>query len=352
VITVPVPLGGGRDYDVLIGAGARDELARVVAERVVGAARAAVVTQSALAGTAWFADVDPGIPFDVHVVPDGEDGKSVRTVEALCRAFARSGLGRGDVVVAVGGGIVTDVAGFAAAVYHRGTAYVNVATSLLAQVDAAVGGKTGVNIPEGKNLVGAFWQPAAVLCDTATLDTLAPREWACGRGEMAKYAFLGPGEPDASLLALPIDEQVARCVTVKADVVGSDEREGGRRMVLNYGHTLAHALEAASFGSGGDLRHGEAVAVGLVYAALLARRLGRIDADRVALHRRVVAGFDLTGDLPADADPDVLLSYMGRDKKAHHDLTFVLDGPAGVEPVRGVDPAEALATLVEMGAGR
>ena len=226
MITVPVPLGGGRDYDVLVGAGARDELARVVAERVVGAARAAVVTQSALAGTAWFADVDPGIPFDVHVVPDGEDGKSVPTVEALCRAFARSGLGRGDVVVAVGGGIVTDVAGFAAAVYHRGTAYVNVATSLLAQVDAAVGGKTGVNIPEGKNLVGAFWQPAAVLCDTATLDTLAPREWACGRGEMAKYAFLGPGEPDASLLALPIDEQVARCVTVKADVVGVRRARG------------------------------------------------------------------------------------------------------------------------------
>jgi 5-deoxy-5-amino-3-dehydroquinate synthase len=356
VITVPVPLGGGRDYDVVVGADARRQLARVVAERVVGAARAAVVTQQGLADAPWFADVDPGVPFDVHVVPDGEDAKSMATVEALCRAFARAGLGRGDVVVAVGGGIVTDVAGFAAAVHHRGTAYVNVATSLLAQVDAAVGGKTGVNVPEGKNLVGAFWQPAGVLCDTVTLATLGPREWACGRGEMAKYAFLGPDEPDASLLALPIDEQVARCVAIKAAVVAADEREGGRRMVLNYGHTLAHALEAAAFGDGdrpgGDLRHGEAVAVGLVYAALLARRLGRIDDDRVDLHRRVVAGFDLAGDLPAGADAAVLLSYMGRDKKAHHDLTFVLDGPAGVEPVRDVDPAEALATLVEMGARR
>ena len=161
------------------------------------------------------------------------------------------------------------------------------ATTLLGQVDAAVGGKTGVNLPEGKNLVGAFWQPAAVLCDTATLATLPPREWICGRGEMAKYAFLGGGEPDALLLDLPLDEQVARCVAVKAGVVAADEREGAGRMVLNYGHTLAHALEV---GLGGyDLRHGEAVAVGLVYAALLARRLGRIDDGRVALHRRVVA---------------------------------------------------------------
>jgi 5-deoxy-5-amino-3-dehydroquinate synthase len=348
VISVPVELGERR-YDVLVGEGARRELARVVAERVPAARRAAVVTQEAVARSGWFADLDPGLPFEVHTVPDGEEGKTPATIEELCRAFARDGLARGDVVVAVGGGVVTDTAGFAAAVHHRGTAYVNVATSLLAQVDAAVGGKTGVNLPEGKNLMGSFWQPAAVLCDTATLVTLPSRELACGRGEMAKYAFLGGGEPDAALLGLPLDEQVAACVAIKARVVAADEREGGARMVLNYGHTLAHALEAAS---GFDLRHGEAVAVGLVYAALLARRLGRIDDARVDLHRKVVAAFDLRSELPPGADPEVLLAYMTRDKKAHQDLTFVLDGPTGVEPVRGVDPADALATLAEMGADR
>ena len=137
----------------------------------------------------------------------------------------------------------------------------NVATSLLAQVDAAIGGKTGVNLPEGKNLVGAFWQPNAVLCDTETLSSLPPREWACGRGEIAKYAFLG----DAPTADQPIDEQVARCVGIKAAVVAEDEREGGRRMILNYGHTLAHALEGAAQSDhhDWDLRHGEAVAIGL-----------------------------------------------------------------------------------------
>jgi len=205
-----------------------------------------------------------------------------------------------------------------------------VATSLLGQVDAAVGGKTGVNIPEGKNLVGAFWQPSAVLCDTGVLATLPPREWASGRGEVAKYALLGistalGGPPTADL---PLEEQVARCVAIKAAVVSADEREGDRRMLLNYGHTLAHALEAAAFDSDGtDLRHGEAVAVGLVYASLLARRLGRIDDARVAHHRRVVGEFDLAAGLPTGSDAEQLLGFMGRDKKAQGDLTFVLAGP-------------------------
>lgn len=348
MIPVPVELGDRR-YEVLVGEGARRRLSGVLAERLRGARRAAVVTQASLAGEPWFADVDPGLPYEVHTVPEGEEGKTPATVETLCRAFTRVGLTRGDVVVAVGGGVVTDTAGFAAAVHHRGTAYVNVATSLLAQVDAAIGGKTGVNLPEGKNLMGAFWQPAAVLCDTEVLATLPPREVACGRGEMAKYAFLTGTEPDATLLDLPLDQQVATCVAIKARVVAGDEREGGARAVLNYGHTLAHALEAAS---GYDLRHGEAVALGLVYAALLARRLGRIDDARVDLHRRVVSAFDLPTQLPPGVEPDALLSFMGRDKKAHQDLTFVLDGPKGVEPVRGVDPADALATLAEMGADR
>jgi 5-deoxy-5-amino-3-dehydroquinate synthase len=349
MISVPVELGERR-YDVVVGQGCISELAAILATKVPTARRVAVVTQSGIA-----VSVETGLPTEVFTVPDGEEGKSLSVVEELCRGFVRFGLSRSDVVVAVGGGVVTDLAGFAAASFHRGTAYVNVATTLLAQVDAAVGGKTGVNLPEGKNLVGAFWQPRAVLCDPDVLSTLPPREWASGRGEMAKYAFLGgtsgAGDgPDASLLDLSLEEQVARCVAIKAAVVASDEREGDQRMVLNYGHTLAHALEAAAFepGSGLDLRHGEAVAIGLVYAALLARRLGRIDDGRVDLHRRVVGAFDLSSAVPAPVDPELLVSFMTRDKKAQRDLTFVLDGPAGVEVVRGVDRADVLATLADM----
>jgi len=342
---VPVELAD-RSYEVVVGEGARHELARAIADSVPSARRAVVVTQEGIG-----VDVDPGVPFEVVTVPDGESAKSLAQVEALCRRFARSGISRADVVVAVGGGVVTDLAGYAAASFHRGTAYVNVATSLLAQVDAAIGGKTGVNIPEGKNLVGAFWQPSAVLCDTSTLATLPPREWASGRGEVAKYGLLGieTSFGAAPTGDLPIDEQVVRCAAIKADVVASDEREGDRRLLLNYGHTLAHALEASAFDDdGSDLRHGEAVAVGLVFAARLARRLGRIDDARVAAHRRVVGGFDLATELPAGRDPDGLVSFMTRDKKAQGDLTFVLDGPRGVEVVRGIDPAEVVATLADM----
>ena len=334
-----------RAYPVLVGAGARFEVARFVPP---GARMAAVVSQQPVLDAGWLAEVDPGVRSEVFVIPDGEQAKTLGTVEDLARRFARAGLSRADVVVAVGGGIVTDVAGFAAATYHRGTAYVNVATSLLAQVDAAIGGKTGVNLPEGKNLVGAFWQPQAVLCDTDTLSSLPAREWSCGRGEVAKYAFLG----DAPRADQPIDEQVARCAAIKAAVVSEDEREGGRRVILNYGHTLAHALEAAALGERGgwDLRHGEAVAIGLIFAACLARRLGRIDDARVDEHRRVVGSFDLPAELPAGADAAELVAFMGRDKKAQQDLTFVLDGPDGVEPVRGVPVADVVATLAAMGA--
>jgi 5-deoxy-5-amino-3-dehydroquinate synthase len=209
---------------------------------------------------------------------------------------------------------------------------VHVATTLLGQVDAAIGGKTGVNLPEGKNLVGAFWQPSAVLCDTEVLGTLPPREYRSGLGELAKYRFLGA--PD--LLDLPLDERVAACVRLKAAVVAADEREGasGRRATLNYGHTLAHALETAG---GYDLRHGEAVAIGLVFAAELALRLGRIDAARVAEHRATVAAYDLPSALPDGAEAAALIKLMAHDKKATDErLTFVLDGPAGVELVHDV----------------
>lgn len=322
MIRVEVRLSGGRSYPVLVGPGTVGELASVVPS---GARRVAVVTQASIP-----VEVDPGVDHRVFTIDEGESAKTLSTVEDLCRAFAAWGLTRADAVVGVGGGVVTDVAGFAAASYHRGLPVVHVATTLLAQIDAAIGGKTGVNLPEGKNLVGAFWQPVAVLCDTAVLDTLPEREMSCGLGEMAKYHFLGGGDLDG----LALDERVARCIEIKAEVVAADEREAGRRAVLNYGHTLGHAIETTGRY---DLRHGEAVAVGLVYAAELGRALGRIDDERVAEHRRVVDGYGLSGSLPVGADPDELMVAMGRDKKAIDGLTFVLDGPAGVEVVAGVD---------------
>ena len=332
MIEVEVDLGE-RSYPVLVGHGARHRLLQVLP---VGATRAAIVTQESVG-----VPVDPGVESEVFFIDDGEEAKCLETVEDLCRRWASWGLTRGDVVVAVGGGVVTDTAGFAAAVYHRGVAVVHVATTLLGQVDAAIGGKTGVNLPEGKNLVGAFWQPAAVLCDTEVLAALPPREYLSGCGEMAKYHFLG-GE---GLEDMPLDERVAACVRIKAEVVASDEREGGRRAILNYGHTLGHALETAG---SYDLRHGEAVAIGLVFAARLARRLDRIDDARVEDHLRVVRGYGLRDRLPAWVDGEQLIDLMRRDKKSSGALAFVLDGPRGVELVSSVDPAAIATTLAEM----
>jgi 5-deoxy-5-amino-3-dehydroquinate synthase len=268
----------------------------------------------------------------VFHIGDGEEHKTVATVEALCSSFARWGLSRADCVVGVGGGLVTDVAGFAASVYHRGLPVVHVATTLLAQIDAAIGGKTGVNLAEGKNLVGTYWQPSAVLCDTTVLATLPPREQRCGLGELAKYHWLGGGRLDE----LDLDERVAACVRIKAEVVASDERESGRRAILNYGHTLGHAIETAG---AHELRHGEAVAIGLVYAAELARELGRIGDAEVAEHRRVVAAYDLPSAIPDGLRDDELVGLFGRDKKATRGWVFVLDGPHGVEPVEVSDEA-------------
>ena len=332
MIRVPVALGD-RSYEVWVGAGARHRLLEVLP---VGVQRAAVVTQENVG-----VPVDPGVEHETFFMDEGEDAKCMETVEDLCSRFAKWGLTRADVVVAVGGGVVTDTAGFAAAVYHRGVPVVHVATTLLGQVDAAIGGKTGVNLPEGKNLVGAFWQPSAVLCDTEVLSTLPPREYASGCGEMAKYHFLG----GQALEDLPLDERVAECVRIKAEVVESDERESGRRAILNYGHTLAHALETAERY---DLRHGEAVGIGLVFAARLAHRFGRIDSDRVEYHLRVVAGYGLPTRLPPRADVDRLIELMHRDKKALDGLTMVLDGPHGVEVVRGIPEGNLRETMTEM----
>lgn len=332
MIIEQVDLADGRRYPVLVGPGARHELASVIPE---GVKRVAVVTQQGIDVA-----VDPGVDHQVFMVEAGEQAKRMSVVEDLARSFAQWGMTRNDAVVAVGGGVVTDLGGFVAASYHRGIRVIHVSTTLLGQIDASIGGKCGVNLPEGKNLVGAFWQPSAVICDTETLETLPREEFLSGMGELAKYHFLGGGNLDQ----LPLPERVAACVRIKADVVAADEREGGKRAILNYGHTLGHALETSSAERSGGvygIRHGEGVAIGLVYAAEVAHALGRIDADRVAEHRRVLHAYDLSFELPADSDTAELVELFRRDKKASDGTTFVLDGPNGVESVR-VDDDEML----------
>lgn len=319
---------GARSYPVWVGEDMLAELGSLIPE---DSARVVVVTQR---GIGVLPELEQ--PSQVIYIGDGEAAKTLETIGDLCSGFARFGLNRKDFVLAVGGGIVSDVAGFAAASYHRGIRYATIATSLLSQVDAAIGGKTGVNLPEGKNLVGAFWQPSFVACDVALLKTLPEREYQCGLGEMAKYAFLGV----AGLPSMALVDQVAACVRVKADFVESDEREGGRRALLNYGHTFAHALEALGFEDARiDFRHGEAVAVGLIFAARLAHKLGRIDLDRVRTHYEVVRNYRLPEAPPSGVDHDRLVDLMASDKKSFGSLTFVLDSEHGVEVVKNVSEA-------------
>jgi 5-deoxy-5-amino-3-dehydroquinate synthase len=331
VQTVHIPLPNGRAYSAHVGSGVRFELAAILTAALPKAKRAAIVVEESLAATLNVAELATGIEQRVFTVPDGEETKTLATVGELCSQFAQWGMNRNDAVIAVGGGRVTDLGGFAASVYHRGIAAVYVSTTLLGMIDAAIGGKTGVNLAEGKNLVGSYWQPSAVLCDTDFLSTMAPREYRSGLGEMAKYHFLtdNPGELEGT-----IEEKISACIRIKAEVVASDEREDGRRATLNYGHTLGHAIEIAT-----DFKvmHGEAVAMGLIYVAELAHRMGRIDAQRVQEHRRIVASYDLSTTIPLGLDADELITLMGRDKKALSGLTFVLDGPQGVESVVGVE---------------
>lgn len=327
--------GDDRTYPVVVGRGAVDRLASLLPD---GVRRVAIVTQEGIG-----IDVEPGVEHQVFTVADGEEAKQLDVVGRLASRFAQWGFTRRDAVISVGGGVVSDVAGYLAASYHRGVPVLHVSTTLLGQIDAALGGKCGVNLPEGKNLLGAFKQPVAVICDTDTLATLPPAEFISGMGELAKYHFLvDPAGGDVPLDELPLPDRVAACVRIKADVVVDDEREGGRRAILNYGHTLAHALEIAT---AHELRHGEAVAIGLIYAAELAHRLGRIDAERVAEHRRVVTGYGLETTIPAGLDADELVELFSRDKKALDGITFVLDGPDGVEPVVVEDRALLLSTM-------
>jgi len=343
-------------YDVIVGPGALSELGTLFA----GRRRVAVVSQATVAEHHADAVRAGAANAELFLISDGEAGKTLSTVERLARELSTWGLLRDDVVVALGGGVVGDVAGFTAAVYHRGVAVVQVPTTLLAQIDAAVGGKTGVNLPEGKNLVGAFHQPIAVVADVDTLRTLPEREYRAGLGEVAKYALIAhlSREPgglaelvEANAVAIrgrepaALTELVYRCVELKADVVARDpEERTGVRAVLNYGHTLAHALEAS--GEYDDLLHGEAVAVGLVFAGQLAAALGLIDASTAEQHRQIVSALGLHGRAPEGLDASKLLELMRRDKKAKGGLTFVLPGPSGFERVDD-PPAAALERALE-----
>jgi 3-dehydroquinate synthase len=339
-------------YDVVVGAGARAELPALLA----GTSRVAVVTQQAIGAAHGDAFVEPlrdaGVDVACFTMPDGEPAKSMATVETLCRSLVEWGLLRGDAVVALGGGVVGDTAGFTAAVYHRGVALVQVPTTLLAMVDAAIGGKTAVNLPEGKNLVGAFHQPIGVVADLDLLPSLPEREYRSGLGEVAKYALMPQGrvilellltDPDAVLARDPVrlEPVVAACAQIKADVIAGDPLERtGARATLNYGHTLAHALETAGRY---DLHHGEAVAVGLVFAGQLASALERITPAELARHVELVGGLGLPTSVPGDvASSAELLALMRRDKKARGGLTFVLPDAAGALTTVDDPPAAAL----------
>ena len=328
---------GDRSYSVVVGHGVLSHAQNMIPS---SARRVAIVTQDGIPTKYIPSFVNLNV--STHIIGAGESHKTLSTIERLCREFSQAGLTRGDVIVAVGGGMVTDVAGFAAASYHRGIPVVHVATSLLAMIDAAVGGKTGVNIAEGKNLVGAYWQPHGVVCEMDALETLPEREMRCGLGEMAKYHFIVRED----LSSLSMVDRIARCVRIKADIVSADEREGGIRALLNYGHTLAHALEIATDFS---IAHGEAVAVGLLYAAHLAHRMGRIDAARVDQHYEVVQGvYGLRHPLPNGITSDQLIIDMGRDKKAIDSITFVLDSATGLEVVSGISDTNIREALTDL----
>ena len=322
----------GREYPVLIGHGVVEDIAQFLPK---SARKTVIITQSGIP-----ANLSLPIESKTVIIGQGESTKSLATIESLSQEFADMGITRNDVIIGIGGGMVTDIAGFAASTWHRGTPVVHVATSLLAMVDAAIGGKTGVNLPQGKNLVGAFWQPSAVFCDLDSLATLPERELRCGLGEVAKYHFLTGDD----LLAMSLDERVARCVGIKGSFVEQDERESGKRAFLNYGHTLAHALETVG---NHQLAHGEAVAIGLIFAARLARALGRIDDARVDYHELVVGQtYSLQTRMPAGLDIDALLAAMARDKKALNGLTFILDSPQGLEIVAGISAEVVRSELV------
>jgi 3-dehydroquinate synthase len=325
-VVTTIPVAGDRPYDVLVG---RDLTGRLP-ELIDGAARTAILYAPPLKAVAERIAERVPRPLPIEV-PDAEAGKTVAVAADCWDRLGSAGFTRTDVVVGVGGGAATDLAGFVAAGWLRGVRWVPVSTSLLGMVDAAVGGKTGVNIAAGKNLVGAFHPPAGVLCDLDMLDTLPRTDLVAGLAEVVKCGFIADPvildlvEADPAAAADPhspvLAELVERAIRVKAEVVGADLRESGLREILNYGHTLGHAIEKHEAYA---WRHGHAVAVGLIFAAELSRLAGRLDDDSAARHRRVIELLGLPAAYRADAWDD-LLAAMRVDKKARADtLRFVV----------------------------
>jgi len=341
-----IPVGGERPYEVLVGRGLLGELPRMLGE---GVRKVLVVHPRALRTTGEAVQEDlrsAGYEALLAEVPDDEDAKSAQVAAFCWGVLGQASFTRSDAVVAVGGGTVTDLAGFVAATWLRGVRFVNVPTTLLAMVDAAVGGKTGINTAEGKNLVGAFHPPAGVLCDLGALETLPTNDLLAGMAEVVKCGFVADPvilervEADPQAVRDPaspvLRELVERAVAVKAELVSRDLRDLGDREVLNYGHTLGHAIELTERFA---WRHGAAVSVGMVFAAELAALAGRLDESVVARHRAVLGSLGLPLTYRGDRWPQ-LLQAMGRDKKSRGDLLrfVVLDDVARPTRLEGPDP--------------
>ncbi len=331
---------GARAYDIVIGAGLLRDLGELVAARRSGAT-VAIVTDKTVAKhhlkSAERALAGAGLRTERIVVQPGESSKSWRQLERVCEALIAKRIERGDIVLALGGGVIGDLAGFAAAIVRRGIAVVQAPTTLLAQVDSSVGGKTGINSRQGKNLVGAFHQPILVVADTALLDTLPGREFRAGYAEVAKYGLIGDApffawleEHAADVFAggSARDHAVAVSCRFKAGTVARDERESGERALLNLGHTFGHALEAAT-GYSDRLLHGEAVSIGMVLAFAFSAALGVAPASEAERVRRHLASVGLPvriGDIPgAPLEAETLMTLIGQDKKVQRGrLTFIL----------------------------
>jgi 3-dehydroquinate synthase len=345
-----------RPYPVIIGTGLLGDLSRVLD----GRHRVAILHQPALNQTAEVIRKhlsDKGIDAHRIEIPDAEAGKELPVVGFIWDVLGRIGIGRQDAIVSLGGGAATDVSGFAAATWLRGVDVVHVPTTLLGMVDAAVGGKTGINTDAGKNLVGAFHQPLAVLVDLATLETLPRNEIVAGMAEIVKTGFIADpmildmieADPEAALdpRGSVLPELIRRSVAVKAEVVAADEKESQLREILNYGHTLAHAIERRERYR---WRHGAAVSVGLVFAAELGRLAGRLDDETADRHRAVLTALGLPVSYDADAFPQ-LLEYMAGDKKTRSGVLrfVVLEGLAKPGRLEGPDPALLVAAYSEIG---
>jgi 3-dehydroquinate synthase len=347
-VSDPTVIAVGDDYSVVIGHGVIDRVAGLLG---AGVARVMVIHASAMALLAQQVGEQltaSGLMVHLQVVPDAEDAKTAAVAARLWGALGRAGFTRSDAVVGVGGGTVTDLAGFVAATWLRGVQVVHVPTTLLGMVDAAVGGKTGINTAEGKNLVGAFHSPAGVLCDLAVLATLPEADLLAGLAEVVKCGFIADpvildlveAEPTALRRAdaPALRQLVERAVRVKADVVAADLKESSLREILNYGHTFGHAVEhVESF----RWRHGEAVSVGMVYAAELARLAGRLDADVVARHREVLQSLDLPVSYSAGRW-DQLSTAMRRDKKTRGSLLRFVILESVARPARLDGPDDSL----------